>query len=129
MQDILKNPVAVFILAVLGILGAWVIGLDNWGVALSTKNLGSLLISLASVAGASMGHSILGTRDPDPKTIAAILTAYDVPEATQQTPIQGTAAARASEAVVSSSAKVVEAAAAESSAVAAAVKAQVEKKE
>ena len=99
MSDVLKNPWVVFTLALLGILGSWAIGSENWSVAFSTKGLGGLFIALASVTGASLSHSILGTRDPSPESIAAILTAYGVQNPIQVAPIAGTASAKATDSV------------------------------
>ena len=125
MQDLLKKPAVVFILALCAVAGAWVYGLDNWSVALSTKNLGSLLISLGAVTGASMGHSILGPRDPSPSVIASILTAYGhTSEAIQQAPIAGTASAKAADAAIVTAQKILDTASVEDVAVNTALKDQ-----
>jgi hypothetical protein len=125
MQDILNKPGVVLVLALCAVFGSWIIGLDNWGVALTTKNLGSLLIALGAVTGASMGHSILGPRDPSPSVIASILTAYGhTSEAIQQAPIAGTASAKAADAAIVTAQKILDTASVEDVAVNTALKDQ-----
>ena len=64
LQDLLTDflrthPWTVFGLAVAGVLGGWLIGLDTWRDAGSTHAIGGLLLSLGGVGAAGLGTSIL----------------------------------------------------------------------
>lgn len=62
-MDPLKKARLVFYASEIAAIGSWVIVLDTWSAALQPVKIGALLISVAGVAAAALGASILKPKE------------------------------------------------------------------